>query len=124
VNQQENLQRKENGIIFDNPTIPNYSLAMNIGLWDSKHPTYLKAVTGGAIVILKAEDWQQILTADERRHLKGNRVSHEDQYANIQGFIKTRQYQREKLNPSRIKMGLGDVCWDCRLIAKRLGLEE
>ncbi len=48
---KENLDRKENGIIFDAVSIPNYAAAVNIALWNSKCANYVKYFTNKGITI-------------------------------------------------------------------------
>lgn len=52
---EENLQRKENGIIFA-PNYGNFELNIrcadkNLALWDGKHPQYMDYVTNRGIEI-------------------------------------------------------------------------
>ena len=51
MNMTENLQRKENGIIFDKVGIPNYAGAANIALWKADCANYVRGATNSGIEI-------------------------------------------------------------------------
>jgi hypothetical protein len=55
MNSIENLNRKENGIIFDYVTVPDYHAASNLALWNASNPNYLRSFTHAGIEIHKVD---------------------------------------------------------------------